>query len=90
MADHDIVNTNHVRIKAIGVLEDLPPNVVEAIRYAEEHTAAYTDYTMTVCIAYGGRQEIVDAVRGIARKVKEGSMEPEDITEEVISRHMYD
>lgn len=90
MADHDLVTRNRVRIKAIGLIDDLPDKVVEAIRYAEERTRDYSDYTMTVCIAYGGRQEIVDAMRQIAREVKDGVLDPDDITEDVISSHMYD
>lgn len=45
---------------------------------------------MTVCIAYGGRQEIVDAAREIAREVQNGTLAPEDIDERTISGHMYD
>jgi len=45
--------------------------------------------TLVLALSYGGRTEIVEAVRGIAQEVKEGSMDPAEITEQVIAQHLY-
>ncbi len=89
MADIPLVQENKVRIQALGSIEDLPESVQDAIRYADERTGMYENHVMSVCIAYGGRQEIVDAIQTIARKVKAGEIEPEDITEDMVSNNLY-
>jgi len=89
MADNPKIHANRVRIRAIGQIDGLPENVRKAIQYADEKTGMYTDFVITVCIAYGGRQEIVSAVREIAKKVKDGEIQPEDIDEDLLSSHMY-
>ncbi|MCQ2069856.1 MAG: polyprenyl diphosphate synthase [archaeon] len=89
MADNPKIHANHVRIRAIGNLSDLPQNVIDAIEYANKKTETYDNHFITICIAYGGRQEIASVVRDIAYKVKSGEMEPEDIDEKVLSSMMY-
>ncbi len=88
-ADDERIHKHRVRIRAIGRLELLPEEVREAIKYAEEKTKDYDNYFLNIAIAYGGRAEIVDAVKKIAKKVKEGEIGIEDIDEETISRHLY-
>lgn len=89
MSDLDMVQDNHVRIQAMGSLDALPEKVRDAIAYAEERTGMFTDHVMSVCIAYGGRRELVDAARAIGWKIKRGEMEPDDITEDTISQNLY-
>ncbi|MBS7287643.1 MAG: di-trans,poly-cis-decaprenylcistransferase [Candidatus Freyarchaeota archaeon] len=78
-----------VRIKAIGRLDMLPESVRNAIRRAEEATKDYDRYFLNVAIGYGGRAEIVDAVRKIAQKVANGKLRIDDIDERVIEEHLY-
>ncbi len=70
------IHRHHVRIRAAGRLELLPPSVVAVIRKAEEVTASYEAMTLTIAIAYGGREEIADAarslIRDLARKIHGG------------------
>ena len=61
----------------------------EAIKYAEEKTKNYSNHFLNIAIAYGGQQEIVDAVKKIAKRVKNNELDIEDITEETISKHLY-
>ena len=89
MADNDMVQRNKIRIQALGNLDDLPQKVRDSIDYANERTGMYTDRVMSVCIAYGGRQEIVDAMKKIAVRVRDGELDPEDITEEMVTSHLY-
>lgn len=88
-ADDERVHKHRVRIRAIGKLELLPASLVEAIKYAEERTKDYSDYYLNIAIAYGGRAEIVDAVKKIAMKVKEGTLRVEDIDENTIRENLY-
>lgn len=89
IADDDRIHRNHVRIRVLGDRSKLPPGVIDAVKYAEERTKDYTDFTFSICLAYGGRQEIICAVRDIARKVEKGEIKADDITEDMLSQHLY-
>ncbi|NNN16975.1 MAG: di-trans,poly-cis-decaprenylcistransferase [Thermoplasmata archaeon] len=83
------VHRHRIRVRAIGNRSRLPLSVVEAIERAEKATAAYDAYHYNIAIAYGGREEILDAIRGLAREVRAGRLEPEAITSEMVSNHLY-
>jgi len=89
VARSEVVHRHRVRVRAIGRLSLLPKKVLAAIRAAEEATAEYNNFQLNVAIGYGGRTEIVDAVRRIARKVKKGEIEPTRITGATIEDHLY-
>jgi tritrans,polycis-undecaprenyl-diphosphate synthase [geranylgeranyl-diphosphate specific] len=63
--------------------------VVAAIREAEEATRGYDGYFLNIAISYGGRAEIVDAVRRICERVRRGELSPEEVDEQVIGEHLY-
>ncbi|NPA75691.1 MAG: di-trans,poly-cis-decaprenylcistransferase, partial [Euryarchaeota archaeon] len=67
----------------------LPEEVKEAINYAEEKTKENNRFFLNVAIAYGGREEIVKAIKEIAREVKDGKIDVDDIDEETVRRHLY-
>jgi undecaprenyl diphosphate synthase len=81
---------NNIRFTAIGRLGELPEDVrqelAETIRLSEKNTGM----VLSLALAYGGRFEIVDAVRRLARDVKEGRCTPDQIDERAISRYLYD
>ncbi|MDY6964577.1 MAG: polyprenyl diphosphate synthase [Halobacteriota archaeon] len=83
------VHTNKIRVKLVGDLSLLPPELVDAVRMAEKTTEKYSDFFLNVAIAYGGRQEIVDTARNIAEKVKNGELKSDEVTQDVISNHLY-
>jgi len=80
---------NNVRLKYIGRTHELPPEVQEKMRWAEQATARNTGTTLTLALNYGGRSELVDAFRGLAAEMKHKHINPEHITEEDIHRHLY-
>ncbi|HEV2165768.1 MAG TPA: polyprenyl diphosphate synthase [Thermoplasmata archaeon] len=91
---HDIavderVHKNKIRVRAFGNRAILPPEVVAGIERAEAATREYDRYFYNVAIAYGGRDEIVLAIRTIAEEVRAGRLRPQDITQEMVSRHLY-
>jgi len=80
---------NNVRLKYIGRTHELPDEVQEKMRWAEQATARNTGTTLTLALNYGGRSELVDAFRGLAAEMKHKHINPEHITEEDIHRHLY-
>ncbi|UXD21351.1 UDP-diphosphate synthase [Ignicoccus pacificus DSM 13166] len=89
LAKEEIVHKNRIRVKVIGRDNMWPDFLKEAAKYVEEVTKDYGDRHINIAVCYGGRQEIVDAVKKIAEKVKRGELEPEEIDEETISKHLY-
>ena len=73
----------------IGRRDDMPDDIVSLMETAEENSKDANKIKVNIAINYGGRLEIVDAVRKLAQKVKDGEMEPEDITEDSISANIY-
>ncbi|MCQ2512782.1 MAG: isoprenyl transferase [Lachnospiraceae bacterium] len=78
-------NRNNVRCHVIGERSKLDPDIIAAINNLEEKTKNNTGITFIVAINYGSRDEIVRGVKKIAKRVKEGSLSPEDINGELIS-----
>ena len=89
MADDPEVEEKKIRIQVIGERELVPDTMQDTIRYAEEKTKDHSEYTFNMAIAYGGRQEIISALKDIATKVKNGELEVDDISEELVSEYLY-
>lgn len=73
----------------IGRRDDMPDDIVSLMETAEENSKDANRIKVNIAINYGGRLEIVEAVKKIAQKVKNGEMQPEDITEDDISQNVY-
>lgn len=78
-----------VVFRASGRLSQLPRSLQEMLAAGREATADNQGLTLNLCLNYGGRAEIVDAARGVATAVREGQLEPQDISEEDFARHLY-
>ncbi len=83
------LNKNNVQLQVIGQIYRLPENVQEHLRKTIATLSKNNGLTLIMALSYGGRTEIVEAVRGIATKVKAGELDPADITEQVFSQHLY-
>ncbi len=79
---------NNVRIRVIGDKTRLDADLQEAIAHLEQETAANTGISFQIAINYGGRDELVRAMRTIARKAAEGSLSPEEVDADLIDRHL--
>ena len=93
LARHPNSHRLGLRVRAVGKLDLLPDSTIAAIRAAEEATAGNRAMVLTFAVAYGGRQEIIDAVQSMLR---EKSKQGEDlqaiidgITEETIGQYLY-
>ncbi len=80
---------NEIRVKALGRLYLLPERIQELLKKVERRTSHFDKFYLNIAIAYGGRAEITDAVRKIARDVRAGRLSPEEINEKVIERYLY-
>lgn len=89
IADDPRIHENKVKVQIIGMRELLPDKVNLAIDYAESKTAEYGDYTFTVCLAYGSREEMLDAIKSIASDHSAGELELDSIDEKEVSRRLY-
>ena len=83
------MNANGVRLRTIGRTADLPGPVRKRLERAIADTAGNTRLTLTLALNYGGRDEIVDAVRALASEVSEGRLTPAEIDAQAVSRHLY-
>ncbi|HTT35750.1 MAG TPA: polyprenyl diphosphate synthase, partial [Thermoplasmata archaeon] len=83
------VHRHRIRVRAFGNRDLLPSGVREAIAAAEAATRDYDQYFYNVAIAYGGREEIVEAIRRIAREVQSGKLTPEQIDSAAVSARLY-
>ncbi len=90
ISDDPKIHDKKVKVRAAGRIEILPKRVKEAIANAQDKTSSYSDFTFTVCLAYGGREEIVDAVKGVAKDHASGELTIDQIDTEEISRRLYD
>jgi len=83
------LNAWGVRIRWSGRRPKLWASVINELRVAEEATATNSTMTLNMCVNYGGRNELTDAVQSIAAEVAAGRLKPSGITEKVIQRHLY-
>lgn len=77
------------KIKFLGDISRLSPELQKKIAEVENDTKDFDKMTLLLAINYGGRDEITHAARDIARKVKNGEIDPDSITEQVVADHLY-
>ena len=87
------IHRRRIRVRAIGKIELLPGPIIAAIRAAQDATAAYDGMILTIAVAYGGREEIVDAIRALlAEQLTRGLSLADalgEISASAIERHLY-
>jgi len=83
------IHENEVRVQIIGRRELLPKRVNAAIAKAEEKTKDYGNFTFTICLAYGGREEILGAIRQLAKDHANGQLLLKDINEKAVSQRLW-
>ncbi len=79
----------NIIIKAMGDLEKLPERTYKAVNNALENTKNNSGMVLNFAINYGGRSEIIKAVKDIVQKALEEELFPEDISEEVLRKHLH-
>jgi undecaprenyl diphosphate synthase len=85
----NILMSNNIKLVHLGRRDDLPSGVLDELKKSMAMTAQNTGMTLALALNYGGRTEIVDAVKAIARKCADGELGPENIDQECVSNHLY-
>ncbi|OQZ02366.1 MAG: di-trans,poly-cis-decaprenylcistransferase [Candidatus Brocadia sp. UTAMX2] len=83
------IEENNIRLTAIGRISGLPEDVQRELAISIEESKDNTGMVLCLALNYGGRSEIVDAAKNIARSVKTGKMDLEEITEETFRQFLY-
>lgn len=82
-------NTENIRVKILGDISALAPGMQKSIYNCMERTKDNTGVTFNIALNYGGRDELVKAIKNIAQEVKEGKIDIQDISEEMVSNNLY-
>ena len=83
------LNNNNIKLKSIGDLVGLPHLVREELNYVVEKTKDNTGLTLTLALNYGAKEELTNAMRNIANKVKNSIISPEKVDQSMINEHLY-
>ncbi len=89
LAHSDKIHQNQIKISILGKWFDLPAEATETIRNVIDETKDYDNFFLNFCINYNGQEELVEACRLIARKVKADKLDPELITKSTIKESLY-
>ena len=81
---------NNIRFTSIGRLDELPEGVRKVLQETIDLSSKNTGMVLSLALAYGGRVEIVDAVRRLYQEIEAGRLKREEIDEQAISRYLYD
>jgi tritrans,polycis-undecaprenyl-diphosphate synthase [geranylgeranyl-diphosphate specific] len=83
------IHKHKIKITAIGQRDLLPKNVQDAIAYAEDKTKDYDKHHLNIAIAYGGREEIITAIKSIAKDVQDKKLKVKDIDQKKVASYLY-
>jgi undecaprenyl diphosphate synthase len=83
------LNRNNVRLEAIGQIYRLPEFVQEQLQKTKAALVRNNGLTLILALSYGGRTELVEAIRCIAGKIKQGTIDPAEINEKLVAQHLY-
>ncbi len=83
------LQTNNIRLEAIGNLEQLPSKALGELREVMQQTAQNNGLCLTLALSYGAREEIAQAVKSICEKVKNNIISVENVDETIINEHLY-
>lgn len=87
-ANH-VVNRFHVKVRFIGRTHILPDGLQEKMKKVEAATKNNKKHTINIAIAYGGQQELVDAMKKILQEGLTGAIKPSDLDENLLKEHLY-
>jgi tritrans,polycis-undecaprenyl-diphosphate synthase [geranylgeranyl-diphosphate specific] len=80
---------HEIRFRVVGKVGLMPDDIQRMAHELEDKTRRFDKMILNGCIAYGGRQEVVDACRDLAAKVAAGTLAPEEISVDLLNAHMY-
>jgi len=84
----DELDRRGVKLRFIGAREQLAEPILERMKQAEDRTRGNDQLTLVIALAYGGRWDIVQAVRTLAREARDGTLDPDSIDEDIVGRRL--
>uniref|UniRef100_A0A7C5UU38 Tritrans,polycis-undecaprenyl-diphosphate synthase (geranylgeranyl-diphosphate specific) n=1 Tax=Ignisphaera aggregans TaxID=334771 RepID=A0A7C5UU38_9CREN len=88
LINSDIIHKYRVRIKVFGKIELVRDDVIKYAKLLEKETKEYSDRYLNIALCYGGRQEIVNAIKNIALDILNGKIKLEDISEDYVRKYL--
>lgn len=85
VAEREMFFRDRVKLRAIGRISRLPPLVRTTLAAVEQVTSSHERMTLSLCLSYGGREEIADAIRSVAERVGRGELTPDQIDDAQLS-----
>jgi len=85
VGERDTLLNNSIRFRAVGRLHRLPPHLLKLVNDLTAVSASNQGMTLSICLSYGGREEVADAAQELARRVQRGELAPEGVDENAIS-----
>jgi undecaprenyl diphosphate synthase len=85
----DELNSNNIRLNAIGRWQELPPFVRDMLMKTIARLKDNTGLILNLALNYGGRSEIVDGIKGVVKDIREGRVDEEEINEEMFCKYLY-
>jgi undecaprenyl diphosphate synthase len=89
VAERDEIMENNIRLMHVGRRQGLPDDVLHELDVTAEQSRHNSGLRMVLALNYGSRTEILDAVKRIARRIRDGDLQVEDIDETLFSRSLY-
>jgi len=83
------IHQNKVRIRILGHLESLPKDIQQSAQSIMDMTKTYKTYHLNIALAYGGREEIIQAIQHMASDIKKGKLKVKDISQKTVSSYLY-
>ena len=83
------IHKNKVQIRILGRLESLPKDIQQSAQSIMELTQTYKSYHLNIALAYGGREEIIQAIQHMGGDIKKGKLKVKDISETTVSSYLY-
>lgn len=83
------IHKNRMRVKAMGRTELLPDYINDVLQRLDDATKGYNRHYLNIAIAYGGQNELVDAIKKIGTRIKDGSIGVNDINKDVVEANLY-
>ena len=89
LSNKELIHENRIKISVLGKWYELPDKIIEPIKGLMDSTKDYDNFFLNLCINYNGQEEILDACRLIARKIKAEKLEPESIDKNLFKDNLY-
>ncbi|MCU0849692.1 MAG: polyprenyl diphosphate synthase [Candidatus Thermoplasmatota archaeon] len=83
------IHRNKVRVRILGKLDSLPKDIQQSAKSIMELTKSYKSYHLNIALAYGGREEIIQAIQRMGGDIKKGKLKVKDISQNTVSSYLY-